>query len=109
MYGSDYRSSGYPQSQRKRKNEFEERPERRRVRSSNHYDNRRQFRRPRTPSSSYSTSSMDDEVGHYQGDIGSVIKNRCQCQLSIFECLVISLHVTLADVVCVRVLLKTPL
>jgi hypothetical protein len=81
MYGSDYRRDGYPQSQRKRKNEFEERPDRRRGRSSNHYDDRRQFRRPRTPSSSYGSSSDNDEVGHYQGDVGSVIKNRCQCTL----------------------------
>jgi nicotinate-nucleotide pyrophosphorylase len=49
------------------------------------------------------------KLGTIKGTLEALLRTDVSASCPIFECLVISLHVTLADVVCVRVLLKTPL
>lgn len=79
-YRKDHRSSDYSsRSHRKRKHEFDQPLNHYPRRNSRNFDSNHCKRRPRSPSSSYSQSSIDDDVGHYQGNAGNVIKNRCQC------------------------------
>lgn len=75
-----YSPKGYTPNGGKRKYEvdewYDERPQRRICRDDSRYKDEH-WKHRYTPSSSRDSESIDDEVGHYRGAAGSIIKNRC--------------------------------